>query len=103
MSAMVVPSMWNHTGTIMAKMTAVSSKTVDLNCWLPRRFVLGQRCARVMTCNYPEKQGCKAVQAEIDYMEQLKVTEAARWAAKIQKLQEMIDGAIRRLKGEQGE
>lgn len=85
----------------MAKITAVSSKTVGINCWLPRRFLLGQRCAQVMTCNYPEKRTCKAVQVEIDYLERLKVTEAARWAAKIVKLQEMTDGAIRRLKGDQ--
>lgn len=47
-------------------MKIVSSKELGFNC-SPHRFC-GGRCPRVMACNYPEKATCKAVQAEIDYL-----------------------------------
>lgn len=47
----------------------VSSKELGTNCWLPRRFIENSdRCDRVWTCSYPEKQTCQAVKAEIKTM-----------------------------------
>jgi hypothetical protein len=46
----------------------VSLQELGTNCWLPKRFIQGGRCARVMECNYPEKAKCKAVQAEVDFL-----------------------------------
>jgi len=46
----------------------VKSSDLGTNCWLPKRFVKGSRCDRLMQCNYPEKKTCKAVQAEIDFL-----------------------------------
>jgi len=48
----------------------VSSKELGTNCWLPNRFIKGSRCAQVMSCTYPEKKSCCAVQAEVDYLGQ---------------------------------
>lgn len=48
----------------------VSSKELGTNCWLPRRFIEGCRCPRVMSCGYPEKKTCKAVDAEIVHLHQ---------------------------------
>jgi len=45
----------------------VNSKELGTNCWSAHRFC-GGRCPRVMRCTYPEKATCKAVQAEIDYL-----------------------------------
>ena len=87
----------------MADIAIVSNRTLGSNCWLSQRFIAGKRCARVMTCNYPEKQGCKAVQAEIAHLEMVKEMDTIRYLEKIQALNEMADGAIRRLKGEQSE
>ena len=53
------------------KFGVVSSKELGTNCWLPCRFIQGGRCAKVMTCNYPEKRTCKAVDAEIKYLNEL--------------------------------
>jgi hypothetical protein len=46
----------------------INSKTLGSNCWLPARFCGNTRCQRVEACKYPEKSNCKAVQAEIDYI-----------------------------------
>lgn len=47
----------------------VKSGKLGTNCWLPHRFY-GGRCERVMYCKYPEKQTCKAVPAEIEFIKQ---------------------------------
>ena len=47
----------------------VSSDELGANCWHPRRFVeVGSRCDRIMTCQYPEKAECKAVETEIQFL-----------------------------------
>lgn len=46
----------------------VSSKELGTRCWLPKRFIKGERCDRVYLCNYPEKKTCQAVKAEIIYL-----------------------------------
>ena len=45
------------------KTAIVNSKDLGTNCWSTHRF-LGGRCDRVMTCNYPEKRTCKAVESQ---------------------------------------
>lgn len=45
----------------------INSKGLGTNCWSAHRLC-GGRCQRVMRCIYPEKATCKAVQAEIDYL-----------------------------------
>lgn len=47
------------------KTAVVSSKELGTNCWLPKRFIAGSRCCRVMECSYPEKATCMAVVTEI--------------------------------------
>ena len=42
----------------------VTNKQLGTNCWSSYRFCYGMRCGKVMTCTYPEKQTCKAVEAE---------------------------------------
>ncbi len=47
---------------------SVTIQELGTNCWLPRRFIEGKRCCRVMECSYPEKRTCKAVDAEIAWL-----------------------------------
>ncbi len=47
---------------------AVSSGELGTNCWLPRRFLKGERCERVMRCTYPEKATCQAVEVEVEFL-----------------------------------
>ena len=47
---------------------SVTIEELGVNCWLPRRFIEGERCCRVMDCTYPEKKTCRAVDAEIDWL-----------------------------------
>ncbi len=42
------------------------------NCWKSERFIDGHRCERVLECKYPEKKICKAVPAEIAFLEKQK-------------------------------
>jgi len=49
----------------------VSSKELRTNCWSSFRFIRDMRCPRVFTCKYPEKKTCRAVEAEIAYLQQL--------------------------------
>jgi len=37
-------------------------------CFLPCRFEDGKRCKQVYYCDFPEKQTCRAVHTEIDYL-----------------------------------
>jgi len=48
----------------------VSSKELGTNCWLPKRFILGERCDRIWTCSYPEKKTCQAIHTEISCLAQ---------------------------------
>lgn len=50
------------------KYIVVEQSELGANCWLPARFIEGQRCPRVTGCRYPEKRDCKAVSAEVDYL-----------------------------------
>lgn len=51
------------------KAASVTIQEMGTNCWLPKRFIEGKRCCRVMECSYPEKNTCKAVDAEINRLE----------------------------------
>lgn len=47
----------------------VMSSELGVNCWHPHRFVKeGSRCDRIWSCNYPEKNRCEAIHAEIKAM-----------------------------------
>jgi len=59
------------------KVAIINSKELGTNCWSAHRFC-GGRCQRVMRCNYPEKATCKAVQSEIDYLNNYYATELNR-------------------------
>jgi hypothetical protein len=65
----------------------VNSKELG-NCWLPARF-LGARCSRVMQCNYPEKRTCRAVDAEVVYLQAKKQSAVERIDKEIDMLQSM--------------
>lgn len=68
------------------KTAVVSSKELGTNCWLPKRFIEGSRCCRVMECNYPEKATCKAVDTEIAYLHQRRREVNEQCHAQISKL-----------------
>ncbi len=72
------------------KATVIKSSELGTNCWLPVRFC-GGRCQRVMDCTYPEKQTCKAVQTEIDYLKEYH-------QAEIEKHQKQLATALKELK-----
>jgi hypothetical protein len=59
-------------------------------CWLPQRFC-GGRCQRVMTCKYPVKKGCKAVETEIEYLRQQKVVTQQECDTRLYELSKSID------------
>jgi len=65
----------------------VSSKELGTNCWSTARFSEGKRCPRVMQCNYPEKRTCKAVDAEIAYLD-------AKLTATQQRIEKQIDRLV---------
>jgi len=49
----------------------VTLKELGINCWAARRFVEGgSRCDRFMLCNYPERETCRAIDAEIAYLQE---------------------------------
>lgn len=51
------------------KVTVIDVEELGKNCWAPCRFIQEDgRCSRVWTCNYPEKENCRAVTAEIKYL-----------------------------------
>jgi hypothetical protein len=66
----------------------VNSKDLGSNCWLAARFC-GNRCARVMRCTYPERQTCKAVDAEIEHLQSEKQTCISSIDTRITILQKM--------------
>jgi hypothetical protein len=72
----------------MIKTAIVNSKELGTNCWLAKRFTGGSRCCRVMDCTYPEKRTCKAVDAEIEYLQSQKQTLSENIDKKIAALQE---------------
>lgn len=76
----------------MIKTATVNSKELGTNCWLPKRFTGGSRCCRVMTCSYPEKRTCKAVDAEIEYLKSQKQTLIENIDKKVDTLQSTKEG-----------
>jgi len=67
------------------KTAIIKSSELGTNCWLPVRFC-GGRCQHVMTCTYPEKKICKAVQTEIAHLKSEMVAH-----------QQELEGAIKKL------
>lgn len=54
--------------TLGPRAVSVSIQELGMNCWLPRRFIEGKRCCRVMWCKHPKRDTCKAVDAEIAWL-----------------------------------
>lgn len=52
------------------KTIVIKSTELGVNCWLPCRFLEDSRCDRVLYCKYPEKNKCKAVQTETNYVKE---------------------------------
>ncbi len=77
---------------IGCKSVSVTLKELGFNCWLPKRFIKGNRCQRVMECTYPEKKTCKAVDAEIAYLHQERGEAEVRFHAKVSKLLDERNG-----------
>ena len=50
------------------KSVITSFGALGTNCWSAYRFVRGTRCQKVLTCVYPEKATCMAVESEVDYI-----------------------------------
>ena len=71
---------------IGGKSVSVTLKEMGVNCWLPKRFIEGERCQRVMECTYPEKKTCKSVNTEIAYLHQERREAEDRCTTKISKL-----------------
>lgn len=57
-------------GIAKQQSVSVSQKELGTNCWSPARFIEGHRCVRIMRCKYPEKASCKALDAEIIYLQE---------------------------------
>ena len=74
------------------KSAIVSSKELGTNCWSSYRFCYGMRCPRVMTCTYPEKKTCHAVEAEIAYIEQNRTERIAQIEQSAKKALEQLGG-----------
>lgn len=70
----------------MVKVTTVKFSELGTNCWLPRRFIQGERCQRVFDCHYPEKRTCKAVDTELAYLKQQAVDTIQQIHAKMKQL-----------------
>lgn len=68
----------------------VTLQELGTRCWLPKRFIQGGRCARVMECNYPEKAKCKAVKAEVDFLNREIFQVQKRALERIQRLGQSI-------------
>jgi len=68
------------------QVASVSIQELGMNCWLPRRFIEGSRCCRVMECNYPEKRTCKAVDAEIAWLHEQRREQERLYHEKLSKL-----------------
>lgn len=69
-----------------ARTAIVSFKELGSNCWLPRRFIEGNRCPRMMRCRYPERKTCKAVDTEIRHLNQRLADTQKAIAVKIARL-----------------
>jgi len=68
------------------QVASVSIQELGMNCWLPRRFIEGSRCCRVMECNYPEKRTCKAVDSEIAWLHEQRREQERLYHEKLSKL-----------------
>ncbi len=73
------------------KTAIVTSKELGTNCWSSYRFCYGMRCAKVLTCTYPEKLTCQAVQREKDFIEQNRTARIAQIEASAQKALEQLE------------
>lgn len=69
------------------KYTIVKASKLGTNCWLSQRFLEGGRCPRVMECNYPEKQTCKALDTEIAYQKERLAKTVKRTKTKVFQLE----------------
>lgn len=77
----------------MPEFKSVKLSELGTNCWSARRFVKGGRCQWVMVCNYPEKKNCKAIDAEIEYLEGQVSKEQERYSKILDKVRAMKGGA----------
>jgi len=77
------------------KTAIVSSKELGTNCWLAKRFVEGgSRCDRFMLCKYPERETCRAIDAEIAYLQEQRaklLASAERVGQTIKILENMLE------------
>jgi hypothetical protein len=73
------------------KAAIVSSKELGTNCWSSYRFCYGMRCAKVLTCTYPEKATCQAVQREKDFIEQNRTARITQIEASAKKALEQLE------------
>lgn len=73
----------------------VTLKELGINCWLPKRFVEGgSRCDRFMLCKYPERETCRAIDAELAHLqdEQAKLLASAEKVGQtIKMLENMLE------------
>lgn len=74
----------------MGNTAIVNSKELGARCWLAARFCDGKRCHRVMDCDYPEKETCKAVQAEKEYLRAHYTSEMAKLGAHYAKAMQIL-------------
>ena len=73
--------------SLLNKNTAiVSIRELGFLCWLACRFIPGSRCLRVMSCTYPVKKHCRAVDAEVAYLVTQKRQSDERYYAKVSQL-----------------
>ena len=73
------------------KSAVVNSKDLGTNCWSPKRFC-GGRCDRVMYCKYPEKETCKAVASEVEFIHQNRTERIAQIEQSAKKALEQLGG-----------
>ena len=67
------------------------------NCWSPHRFC-GGRCSMVERCHYPEKKFCKAVDAEIEYLNARAKQSADRHKEKIAQIKNSAERKVEKLR-----
>ena len=62
----------------MKMKSAVVYSTELGSCWSAARFCEGERCKQVMDCTYPERDTCKAVRVEREYLKAYYIQELAK-------------------------
>ena len=68
------------------KTAIVNVHELGTNCWSVARFVEGKRCPAVMSCKYPERNTCKAVAAEEEYLINLSASQQEKIQVKLSDL-----------------